>query len=274
MRHRPAAPMHAPDALRLSTAVVAVWLTSALAAQQPAQPPTFRTRVDLVQVDVVVVDRNGNHVRGLAAADFALFDRKKPQAIAAFEEISRERAPDVSGPALPPTLRMDVASNRSAQSDRLVVMVVDDLHIYRGRTDRARELAREIVGQLGPQASMAVLFTSGGHSTEVTEDRSVLLAAVETLKGRHSWRRPHQAIDKQTVGRIDPEAETTTVLRRIDAAQNATLQEFFENMTQYKTLQDAARLTGADDVGRKAFVMLSEGIGKDLAGVFDSARTA
>jgi VWFA-related protein len=265
--------MHLAAARRFSTALASTCLAAAVAAQQPAQPPTFRTRVDLVQVDVVVLDENGNHVRGLTASDFEVFDRKKPQTIAAFDEVSHTRADERAAPAFPPTLRMDVASNRTAQADRLVVMVIDDLHIYKGRTDRARELAREIVGQLGPQASMAVLFTSGGNSTEVTEDRSVLLAAVETLKARQSWRRPHQAIDRQRVGPIDPEADIGSVLKRIDAAQNATLQEFFENMTQYKTLQDAARMIGAGDVRRKAFVMVSEGIGKDLTGVFDSAVT-
>ena len=39
-------------------------------------------------------------------------------------------------------------------------------------------------------------------------------------------------------------------------------------MTQYKTLQDAARMLGAGDARRKAFVLLSEGIGKDLSGLF------
>ena len=92
---------------------------------------------------------------------------------------------------LPPTARLDVASNQSAQSDRLVVMVVDDLHIYRGRTDKAKALARQIIGDLGQQASMAVIFTSGERSTQITTDRSELLAAADTLKGRQSFPRPN-----------------------------------------------------------------------------------
>jgi hypothetical protein len=44
-------------------------------------------------------------------------------------------------------------------------------------------------------------------------------------------------------------------------------------MTQYKTLQDAARILGADVVARKAFVLLSEGIGKDLTGMFEGSGT-
>jgi hypothetical protein len=66
-------------------------LAVALLPQQPAAP-TFRARIDLVQVDVVVVDKDGNPVTGMKASDFTLLDRKKPQTIATFEEIAYRRA--------------------------------------------------------------------------------------------------------------------------------------------------------------------------------------
>ena len=163
-----------------------------LAVEQQSQP-VFKSRVDLVQVDVVVVDKDGNQVRGLTAADFALADRKKPQAIATFEEISNAR--DSVADLFPVTLRRDVASNQGTQADRLVVVVLDDLHIYKGRTEPAKQIARSLIRDLGAQGSMAVLFTSGENGTQVTEDRSRLLAAVDTLKGRRALRRPSPAID-------------------------------------------------------------------------------
>ena len=260
-------------ALIVAPALICLVAAAAFEPQsgQQRQPP-FRSSADLVQVDVVVVDKDGNPIRGLTQADFALFDRKKPQTIAAFEEVSHER-PAVSAPALPPTLRMDVANNQTIQANRLIVMVVDDLHIYHGRTETAKDLARQIVLQLGPQASMAVLFTSGEKSTQVTADRSVLLTAVETLKGRQSVRRPHQAIDSQRAAGRDPEASMEAMLKVTQAAQDAKLQDFFDNITKDKTLQDASRMLGSDDARRKAFVMVSEGIAKDLTGIFDNETT-
>jgi VWFA-related protein len=247
------------------TLAVASLAATLLTAQ--SQPPTFRARVDLVQVDVVVVDRDGNPVRGLQAADFVLGDRGTPQAIASFEEISHQPPPPGARATAPFTARTDVADNQSPQADRLVVMVVDDLHIYKERTDRAKAIARKVLADLGPASSMAVLFTSGQHSTQITDDISLLDGAVETLKGRQSWRRPHTAIDGQTGGRIDSE-NMDAALATIQKSQDATLQDFSDNLTQYKLLQDAARMLGSSDRRRKAFVLISEGIGKDLSGLF------
>ena len=246
-------------------------LASAIAGQTP-QPPAFRSGVELVQVDVVVVDKDGKHVRGLKAADFAVLDREKPQTIATFEEVSHERPPEATPvPLLTRPARLDVGNNQTARSDRLVVMVVDDLHIYKGRTERAQDIAREIVSRLGPQASMAVLFTSANRNTQVTEDRAELLAAIDTLRGRQSVRRPNQAQDDQTMYASGD--DSLARLNQIGKAQEVSVQQFFDNLTQYKTLEDAARILGSDDARRKAFVLLSEGIGKDLTGVFDRALT-
>jgi VWFA-related protein len=177
----------------LSLALV-FWLVAG-GPVQDRQAPTFRTGIDLVQVDVVVVDKDGNPVTGLKTSDFTLLDRKKPQAIATFEEIAHRRADRIPPLELPAAVKLDVSSNQTAQSDRLVVMVVDDLHIYKERTDRAKEIARKVLVDLGAQSSMAVLFTSQDHSTQVTTDQSRLRAAVDTLKGRQSVRRQNQAVD-------------------------------------------------------------------------------
>jgi VWFA-related protein len=239
-----------------ASAAVAVCLTvgslgTELPAEIPSPQPTFRSGIEVVQIDVVVIDERGDHVRGLTAGDFEIFDRGKPQAVAAFEEVTHARADVAPGPMLPLGVRTSVATNQTVQSDRLVVMVIDDLHIWRGRTDRVKEIARQVLARLGPEATMAVLFTSGEGSTELTLDRASLSAAIEAMKGRQSIRRPNEAIDEPR-------------------GQGPSLQQFFDNMSTYKTLEDAAKVLGASDGRRKAFVRVSEGIGKDLTGVFDS----
>jgi hypothetical protein len=74
-----------------------VTIVAAVAAQQ-LPPPTFRATVDLVRLDVVVVDSEGHAVHGLAREDFEVLDRGRPQRLAAFDEISHERAGSLAAP--------------------------------------------------------------------------------------------------------------------------------------------------------------------------------
>jgi VWFA-related protein len=246
-----------------------------LASTVEGQQPTFRSGVELVQVDVIVVDKEGHHVRGLTQTDFTILDRGKPQTIAAFQEVDHNRSADPPTLPLARVARLDVSSNQAAQSGRLIVLVVDDLHIYRERTDKAKGIARSVLTQLGPQSSMAVLFTSGEHSTQVTSDQAQLAAAIDTLKGRQSVRRPHPGTDAMGGGALDPEMPAEQMLARVSANQDTKVQDFVENMTQYKLLQDAARLLGGGgDLRRKAFVLISEGIGKDVHGLFGPMSSA
>lgn len=100
-----------------------------VSAQRPSQSrpsqSTFRASIDLVQIDAVVVDEHGRHVRGLTANEFRIFDRGKPQAIAAFEEVTHSvpRRPRALTPcrslfprALPATRRHSPAGSSSWSS--------------------------------------------------------------------------------------------------------------------------------------------------------------
>jgi len=262
---------HARRLVVVTAAAVCLPPASPAARQRPStQPqPTFRAGIELVQIDAVVVDGTGAHVRGLTAGDFVIRDRGKPQAIAAFEEVTHRRPPREDAGGSPPALApLDVAGNQTAASERLVVLVIDDLHIWRGRTETARSIARGILDRLGPDASMAVLFTSGDRGTQVTTDRALLTRAIESLDGRQSVRRPHQAVDMQRTGRLDPEGSMEDALAAIRRSQDTSLQQFADNMRLFKALEDAARIMGAGDARRKAFVLLSEGLAKNPTGIF------
>lgn len=52
------------------------------------QQPTFRAGIELVEIDAVVTDGQGNPVIGLTADDFEVSEGGKPQVIAAFSEVN------------------------------------------------------------------------------------------------------------------------------------------------------------------------------------------
>ncbi len=85
--------------LRSSTLVLAAMIWSAALfppsrSQAQSQPPspssqsvyTFQANTHIVLTDVTVRDANGNPVHGLPQSAFRIFDNKRPQTIASFEE--------------------------------------------------------------------------------------------------------------------------------------------------------------------------------------------
>src|SRR5215210_7504760 len=67
--------------------VIGIVAAAALAAQSPQDLPTFKSDVQLIDVDVVVTGRDGKPVRGLTRDDFEIIENGQPQAISNFAEI-------------------------------------------------------------------------------------------------------------------------------------------------------------------------------------------
>lgn len=216
-------------------------------AQAPPSPqtPVFRAGIDLVQIDVVVLDADGQPVRGLTRDDFTLFDRGIKQDIAAFAAKAHERPPADPFPA---PLPLDVADNRSAKSDRLVIIILDDLH-FRGRSIEAVRLVRRAVQDLGDSVSLGLVTTSGTFGIEVTEDRAQLLAAIEHFLDRFDPARAEMKPASSDIPGVTIRNRGPTDLASAFAPLNA-----------YRTVEDVARMSGANDGRRKAFIWISAGV--------------
>jgi VWFA-related protein len=217
-------------------------------AQQTTRPaqPTFRAGVDLVQVDVVVLDADGNPVHGLTKDDFILLDKDVPQPIATFSELIHDRPP---AQAFPPGLPLDVATNQSAKADRLVMLVLDDLH-FRKRAAEAKSLVRQVVSGLEGGASLGLVTTSGTFGVEITEDRERLLLELNNFLDHFD---PHVAETPNT-----PVVNAMGTMMR-DPGPNDPA-SFFSGFHALRTVEDVARMMGANDGRRKAMVWISAGV--------------
>jgi VWFA-related protein len=223
----------------------------------PAAQATFRTLTDLVQVDAVVVDRGGQPVTGLTKSDFLLFDRNTEQVIEAFEEVSHSAG---AAPLFPSTLKMDVADNSSARSTRLVVIGLDDFNLQ-GRTREVSDMARRLVERLGPEASLALVTTSGAFGVEPTEDRSLLLRELDRFLDRHDpERRRLSGGGPPPVRSIPGDADHNVRALNADLVMPTEVGVFYGGLTAYRTIQDAARKIGTDDSRRKAMIWISGGM--------------
>jgi VWFA-related protein len=146
-------------------------------AQGPAR---FRAGVDLVEVDVTVLDKNRQPLRGLTPADFTVFEDRQPQTLVNFSEV------DVPQPVEPPAIWMrevspDVKTN-SANDRRLFVIVMDDAMTRPDPriTQNMKDAGHSIVDRFGPSDLAAVIFTLDDRkSQDFTNDRVRLSAAVD-----------------------------------------------------------------------------------------------
>jgi VWFA-related protein len=142
--------------------------------------PTFRSGVDIVELDVTVVDRNRRPVRGLTAADFVVLEEGVPRPIYSFVAVDIPPA-SATTTAWQRDVAPDITTNQRPVG-RIIVVVIDDWRtrgIWASR--QAREVVRAIVNDLGPEDMAAIVFTWDNRSAQgLTNNRALLMAAVDT----------------------------------------------------------------------------------------------
>jgi VWFA-related protein len=169
--------------------VGSICLAAVLAAQDiPASNQTFRTGVDVIQIDVTVLDKDRRPIRGLTAGDFVVKEDGRPQRIVAVAEIDAATA-DPAPSAWMRYAPRDVATNDLADQvgdGQAVAIVLDDFSIPDDSVDMAvgtRDVARYIVNSLGPSDLAAVVFPfKPGRTQDFTHDRSKLLSAIDKFE--------------------------------------------------------------------------------------------
>ena len=87
---------------------------------RPPQTPPFRAESELVTVDVVVVDRHGEPVRDLTAADFTVAEDGRPQSVQFFQPVVTPGAHDSSGAVGRAHVRLLDECRRAGASGALV----------------------------------------------------------------------------------------------------------------------------------------------------------
>lgn len=161
---------------------VVIGLSSGPHAQSPAaqQQPTFRSRINLVPVDVRVVDRQGRPVTDLKREDFTIAEDGVPQRIAhfSFQELAASARPDDD--ELP--FRRQTGQTLAPQGHRVFLLVMS-----RGRQTgpgRNLEAAVDFVKKrLLPQDRVAVMAYN--RSTDFTADHDKIVEVLQRYREQH-----------------------------------------------------------------------------------------
>jgi VWFA-related protein len=217
------------------------------AAQQSAggQPPTFRTGVNFVKVDVIVTDGTGRPALDLSQGDFQVTENGKPQTVESFKLVKLDGgvAPTPDGP--PKAIRNDADEELEAARDdvRLFAIFLDDYHVRRLNSLSVREsLSTFIETELGPSDMITVMSPlQPVSSLRMTRNRAAVAQAVRGFVGRKYDYQPRNDIERQY------------------SRQPAETVEQVRSQVSMTAIRGLVTHMGSLKEGRKALILVSEG---------------
>lgn len=190
-----------------TTAILLGVLSVALSAQQPSQP-TFKSGVQLVEVDVRVFDRDGRFVRGLTVDDFELLEDGTLQKIEAIYFVEPTAAPAAPGPGTaPPATSPAPAGSPGPVAPQTWIFFFDLNHLTPGGGfDRARQAVENFIRDRFKQGDMAgILAGDKMINNRLTSVREELLAAVKAVRPRGDSRTRYIELTREWPRFIDEE---------------------------------------------------------------------
>jgi VWFA-related protein len=160
--------------------------TASLPAQEVSThdaPAAFTSRTNLVQVPVVVRDKQGHPIGNLTKDDFFVFDKGKPQYITKF---TVEKA---GTPFVPAVVATDESvPDRTPASaapipERFIAYMIDDVHLTTGDLLRVRKAATEHIDRtLDAVTRVAIVTTSGIGVLDFTDDLDKIHEALNRIQ--------------------------------------------------------------------------------------------
>jgi VWFA-related protein len=143
---------------------------------------TFKVKVNLVEVRVVVRDAQGRAMGNLKQEDFQLLDNGKPQVISRFAMEQAGTKPAIRQDAAPETPGQNAASLTLPK--RYIAYLFDDIHLQVGDLAQARSAADRSFQTLLPTDRAAIFTTSGQTQLDFTDDRAKLQGTLTRILPR------------------------------------------------------------------------------------------
>lgn len=226
--------------------LILVLCGSAFGQQQtptPAASPiqddeVVRITTNLVQFDVVVVDREGKQVRDLSAADFQVLQDGKPQPITNFSYVNTEApakgASGGSSGAVP-------VNKSSTAGKRVLTFVVDDGNCsatnigMRASREGIEKFVRE---QMQPNDLVAIYQTRAGSSMlqQYTGDKAQLLRVAKKIQWRPAY---GSCASDRADGSMFEAARTNTVVKQSPLGTTTEVIESGSQRSHREHVEDA-----------------------------------
>jgi len=170
--------------MKLYLIIVLVAACSVAHAQQQ-EPEVIRTKTELVQTAITVLDKKGHFVEGLQRDQFQLMVDGKPRPVTFFERVAAGSSRELeiatsngnTNPETPTTAVPRIPG-------RTIVFFIDDLHLSPDSMNRTKMMLEHFLDrEMSSKDNVAILTASGqvGFLEQFTNNRAVLDAAMSRL---------------------------------------------------------------------------------------------
>jgi len=209
------------------------------------QPPSFRTNINYVRVDVITTDKKGNPVGDLKATDFEILEDNKPQTIDTFKLVQLDGGVQNAITEPPRQIRTDFDEESEAAKDdvRLFAFFLDDYHVRKGTSmATANPLFRFIQTQIGPTDMVGVMYPlQPTSSIRFTRNHGAVATALQRFRGRKYDYTPMNMYEEQYAH------QPTEVVERV------------RNQVSLSAIKSLITHMGSLKEGRKSLILISEG---------------
>ncbi|HKR61123.1 MAG TPA: VWA domain-containing protein [Pyrinomonadaceae bacterium] len=169
-----------------------VALTQSPQTQTPLPDEVLRISTDLVQTDLVVLDKKGNNVKGLSKDDFELLVDGQRQNISFFDgvdagsvkeavQLATAREKSAGGAT---SAAVGTPSPVASAPGRSFIFFVDDYHLSVEGVQRTSDLLNNFVSKMGDDDRALLMSPSGqiGFLQQLTDHKGALKLAISRIK--------------------------------------------------------------------------------------------
>ena len=221
---------------------------------------TFKLRVNLVQVHVVVRGDGGKPVDGLHKEDFQLYDNGKLQTISTFAVENDQSRKERTEAALKTQVNNEenTAQVSGAAPERFIALTFDDRHLVTSDVAPLAKAADGFIDSIGPTDRVGIFTTSGLLIQDFTNDKK-LLKQVSNVMSRTPLNWASYGMVSSVLAESQPKPTIPQLPESLMTSSNALQEEGDEEVRiEFQELGNTVRLLGRKP-GERVLLLASPG---------------
>ena len=221
---------------------------------------TFKLRVNLVQVHVVVRGDGDKPVDGLHKEDFQLYDNGKLQTISTFAVENDQSRKERTEAALKTQVNNEenTAQVSGAAPERFIALTFDDRHLVTSDVAPLAKAADGFIDSIGPADRVGIFTTSGLLIQDFTNDKE-LLKQVSNVMSRTPLNWASYGMASSVLAESQPKPTIPQLPASLMTSTNALKEEGDEEVRiEFQELGNTVRLLGRKP-GERVLLLASPG---------------